>query len=135
MRFDAIIIAVLYNHFNKMKQKGRNVIPWFQTVSVLSFAVIILLLLLVFISFSIMFNGKFDISISETYFLVSFMLSIVGVFFIIKKYYFDTKKYADFCDVFKSLAVKKQKQYTIIVLSILCLLPFILIYCLFLIRG
>lgn len=135
MRIDAIVIAVLYNHFIKMKKKGRKVIPWFQTVSVLSFTVIVSLILLYLIVDNIIFNGNLELGGKEQYFLVLFIVSIVIVFLIIKKYYFDSNRHILFLAAFQALSVGKQKRISIITLSALCILPFLLIYCLYLNRG
>jgi hypothetical protein len=134
MRFDAMIIAVLYNHFTEMKSKGRKVIPWFQTISVLSFSIVMQFLLLGLIFFNIIY-GNLEIDISESHFLISFILLIVAIFFIIKRCYFDTSRHIAFLEEFKSLPSARRKRNSILVLAIICILPFALIYFLFLIRG
>ncbi len=135
MRFDAIVVAVVYNHFLKMKENGRKIVPWFQTASVLSFWVIIFFLLFGLILVNIISPGKADMTINEVSFVGLFIASIAIVFFLIKKSYFDSNKHINFLETFKSFSAEKQKRSSVIVLSILCVLPFVLIYFLYLVRG
>jgi hypothetical protein len=118
-----------------MESKGRRVVPWFQTVSVLSFLVVVQLLLLglIFISFFCRTNPEIDIG--ESYFLISFILLLAVLFFVIKRYYFDAGRHIAFLEEFRSLPSEKQKRNNIFVLTTICILPFGLIYFLFLIRG
>lgn len=132
MRVDFIIIAALYNHFYKMKQKGRNVVPWFQTVSVLAFSIVLLLFLIFLIFMEIWNNGIYTIRANKFYFIIIFMGSVILIFFLIKTYYFDSNKNLTYIDKFNSISKKKQHMYTFLVLFALSTLPFLCLLLLYL---
>jgi hypothetical protein len=127
LKIDSLIIAVLYNHFYQMKIKGRKVIPWFQTVTVLSFLFVVLAVLIFFIISMLINKGHYQISFSETTFLIVFMALLILCFFLIKKTYFDTNRHLLFLAEFKSLPVSKQRRNKFWVLASIVLSPFIML--------
>jgi len=134
MSIDKIIVTVIFLHFNKMKEKGRKIIPWFQTVAILSFLMVVLALLLTLILINL--SGNFSAHIDETYFLVGFIACIIILFFVIKGYYFDSGKYISNIEEFTSrYSLKKQLKIKAFILTAVCIVPFLFIYCLYLIRG
>lgn len=128
MKLDSIIISVLYNHFYNMKKKGRNVIPWFQTVSVISFSIVVVCVLIALIFLELSNGGYFEIGLKEVPFLIIFMLLIIVLFILIKKYYFDTNKHLLCIEKFNSLSKQKQKIYKFCVLLSITLFPFLLLF-------
>jgi hypothetical protein len=83
MKLDSIIISVLYNHFYNMKKKGRNVIPWFQTVSVISFSIVVACVFIALIFLELSNEGHFEIGLKEVPFLIIFMLLMIILFILI----------------------------------------------------
>lgn len=135
MKLDAIIFGVLYNHFDGMKKKGRNVIPWFQTAFVVALYLVIIITLFYLAGICVFVGKNTELSISETKFILIF-ISLIGVlFFIIKKYYFNSGKYLKFHQEFNNLTHKKQRLLKIVVLSFICITPFATLYLLYLVRG
>lgn len=132
MKIDSIIIAVLYGHFSKMQERGRKVIPWFQTVAVLSSSIAMIIVLLIFVFAEILTKGYYKLRISESEFIIVFILSVTLLFALIKRFYFNTNKHLLYLQEFNSLTVHKQKNLKFIVLSIIISLPFILLLLLYL---
>lgn len=132
MLIDHLIVSVLYKHFYEMKQRGRNVIPWFQTVVVLSFSIVIFCLLFALCILELMNKGKYEIKIAEVYFLAILMGFVIIIFVLIKKYYFNSNKFIDFLEELNSLPINKQKLYKVFVLITLIALPFLLLLVLYL---
>ena len=115
-----------------MKQKGRKVVPWFQTVSVISFSIIIMFGLLLLIFLEIINKGNFNIKGSEEIVLVVFIVLVVLLFIIIRSYYFNSNRHIEYLDNFNLLPVNKQMKYKYIVLTSFVLLPFLLLFVLYL---
>lgn len=93
MKLDGIIVSTTYNHFYKMKQKGRNVVPWFQTVFVLSLAFTMTITLIVKICLDYLNKGYYQFKIKEPLFLVAFVSCGSIIFFMLKKIYFNSGKH------------------------------------------
>lgn len=131
MQLDSIIISVLYNHFYKMKERGRKVVPWFQTVSVLSFSIIVVcgLLLLIFLEF--INGGHYKIRGEEAPVFIVFMLFVIMFFILIKRHYFNTNKHILYLEEFNTLPLTKQKKYKFFVIASFILLPFLLLFVLY----
>ncbi len=131
MKLDSIIIGVLYNHFYNMKNRGRKVIPWFQTAAVLSFVIVVTCILLGLIFFEILNRGYFEIRIPEVVFLIFFILLVILFFILIKRFYFDTNKHLSYLEKLNSLPLPKQKKYKFWVLTSIVLLPFVFLFVLY----
>lgn len=131
MQLDSIIIAVLYNHFYKMKERKRKVVPWFQTVSVLSFSIILVcgLLLLIFLELSN--NGHYKIRGEEAPVIIGFMLLVIVFFILIKRHYFNTNKHIFYLEEFNALPLSKQNKFRVFVIVTFVLLPFLLLFVLY----
>lgn len=128
MQLDSIVISVLYNHFYKMKEKGRKVIPWFQTVSVLSFSIIVVCGLLLLIFLELINGGNYRIRGREIPVLFVFMLLIIVFFILIKHHYFNSNRHIFYLEEFNSLPLKQQKKYSFFVIATFILLPFLLLF-------
>jgi len=133
MKIDAIIISVLYNHFYQMKMKGRKVLPWFQTVSVLSFAIVITGVLIYFILSMMANKGHYEMNFSEISFLFAFVCLLILLFILIKRFYFDTNKHLLYLEELNALAPAKRRTNKIWVLATIVLLPFLLLAVLYLV--
>jgi hypothetical protein len=131
MQLDSIIISVLYNHFYKMKERGRKVVPWFQTISVLSFSIVVLCGLLILIFLELINGGHYKIRGEEALVIGSFMLLVILIFILIKRYYFNTNKHISYLEEFNTLPLAKQKQYKFFVMVSFVLLPFLLLFVLY----
>jgi hypothetical protein len=128
MKLDSIVVAALYQHFYNMKKKGRKVIPWFQTVSVISFSIMVTFVLITLILLELLNGGKYEIGIKEMPFLIIFVLLVILLFILIKRQYFNTNKHLLYFEEFSSLSPNKQKRYKVLVLLVISLLPFILLF-------
>lgn len=136
MRVDKIIIAVLYNHFVRMKDNGRRIVPWFQTCVALTFELTILITLLVFITLALIHKVDSFLEIKEQYFILCFIVILIFFFQTVKKIYFTSEKYVNCIGEFESKYSKEtRKTISIIVLVASCLFPFLFVYALYLIRG
>lgn len=126
MKFDGIIVSAVYNHFYKMKEKGRNVVPWFQTVFVLSLALTITITLIVKICLDYFNKGYYQLDIKEPFFLLAFIFSGGIFFFMFKKIYFNSGKHLTLIEEFQGLPKKKRNTFNVVVLLILIMLPILL---------
>lgn len=131
MQLDSVIISVLYNHFYKMKEKGRKVVPWFQTVSVLSFSIIVMCGLLLLIFLELINGGHYKIRGEEAPVLIVFMLLVIVLFILIKHHYFNTNRHILYLEEFIKLPPTKQKKYKFFVIASFVLLPFLLLFVLY----
>jgi len=117
------MIVSLYLHFVRMKDKGRNVVPWFSTCVAISLFMALsggLVLKLIMGSY---FNDK----ISEPAFLAGFLFVGVLCFFSIKIYFFDGGKHIDLSEMYiKKYSSKKRFLYKAFSISILLIIPLIL---------
>ena|GEM_PF-2844181 len=123
----AVIIAALYDHFYKMREKGRQVVPWVQTVFVcaleanlLTFMIGKNLLQVLHLSSS----GHF----SDGVFVVFFGLTGIAYFFIIKRLYFDTQKFTGYYEDFLQLPERKRTIYKMLVLGSFIIIPFLMVW-------
>lgn len=126
MRVDAIVISVLYEHFLRMKNRGRKVIPRFQTASVLSFALVIVLVLLWLTISEVSHGGNFLIPVTESFFLLGFISLIVAFFHLIQRYYFKTNKHIEYVYQLNALGEKLHKRYRVVTLFLFITIPFVL---------
>lgn len=131
MQLDSIIISVLYNHFDKMRERGRKVVPWFQTVSVLSFSIIVIFGLLLLIFLEVIKGGQYKIRGREAPVLGVFMLLVIMLFILIKRHYFNTNNHISYLEEFIKLPLAKQKKYNFFIITSFVLLPFLLLFILY----
>ena len=126
MKLDGIIISTVYNHFYNMKLNGRNVIPWFQTVFVLSLALTIIITLIVKICLDYFKKGYYQLDITEPFFLLAFIFLGGIFFFTLKKIYFNSGMHLTLIEEFQGLSKKKKNTFNVAVLLILIMLPILL---------
>ena len=125
------LIVILYDHFFRMREKGRKVIPWLQTVYVMALEGVILSSLLWIMSYRIIVHNN-EMPISELSFLLAFVLLGLTYFFLIKRIYFDSAKHLKLYDEYLKFSNKKQRFLKAISLSIFLAIPFILLFVLWL---
>ena len=127
MRLMPIIIAALYDHFYKMKEKGRKVVPWSQTAFVCALSATFLVFMLGKI---ILTAGKSTLfqNAGEPMFVVFFLGVGAGFFFLIKSFYFDTEKFIGYYKDFMQLPAKKRMLYKIVVIGSIIALPPLLVW-------
>src|SRR5258707_14629014 len=99
MKLMPTIIAALYDHFFKMKERGRKVVPWVQTVFVCALEANFLVFMIGKIIQQWLDPNRSG-HISETVFMVLFLGAGVFFFFIIKRVYFDTEKFIGYYGTF-----------------------------------
>jgi hypothetical protein len=121
------LIVTLYDHFFRMRKKGRKVIPWLQTVYVIALEGVILSSLLWIITYRIIVDNN-EMPISELPFLLAFVLLGLIYFFLIKKIYFNSAKHLKLYNEYLSFSNNKQKFLKIITLSVFLAIPFILFF-------
>jgi hypothetical protein len=125
------LIVILYDHFFRMREKGRQVVPWLQTVYAIALEGVILSSLLWIMTYRIIARNN-KMPISELPFLSAFVLLGLTYFFLIKRVYFDSGKHLKLYDEYLKFPNKKQKVLKIIVLSVFLAIPFILLFVLWL---
>ena len=119
-----IIISTVYDYYLNMSKKRKSIVPWFQTVSIISLSLTILAFLIYDIIFKI-YEGGEKLSVVP---VVVFLL-LGAIFFIcIKRYYFDNGKHLELHILFKEYSEKKIKNLKIIIVGTIVLLPFLLIF-------
>ena len=122
-----IIIASLYDHFYKMKERGRKVVPWVQTVFTCALEATFLTFLvgknILQISGS---NRAGHVNTTALFFLI--LLAGGLYFFIIKWLFFDNEKFIDYYEAFLALPGKKRRIYKILVIGAFIVIPFLLVY-------
>lgn len=132
MSLHSTIISVLYLHFFRMQEKGRNVIPWFQTVVVLSFFLTILLTLIVYLILQITHHGYYQVTVGEGFFISGFLSLLIAFFILIKSFFFNNGKHLQYLDHFKMLPKKTQRRYSVMVLALVTVSPFLLVLIIYL---
>ena len=125
------LIVILYDHFFRMREKGRKVVPWLQTVYVMALEGVILSSLLWIMTYRIIAHNN-KMPISELPFLSTFVLLGLTYFFLIKRIFFDSGKHLKLYDEYLRFSNKKQKVLKIIALSVFLAIPFILLFVLWL---
>ena len=121
------LIVILYDHFFRMREKGRKVVPWLQTVYVMALEGVILSSLLWILTYRIIGHNN-EMPISELPFLSAFVLLGLAYFFLIKKIYFDSGKHLKLYDQYLKFSIQKQKVLKIISLLVFLTIPFILLF-------
>lgn len=119
MRPIDIFLTIVYDHYNSMQKRGRNVAPRLYT----SF----LVALLMTICLALVTDLIKQIHLKETIFLPAFVMAYLFFFFLIKHYYFDSGRNLRLLERYLNQYSPKRRLYLkIIVLTICCLIPFLL---------
>ncbi|QEC71853.1 hypothetical protein FSB73_09435 [Arachidicoccus ginsenosidivorans] len=129
MKIIDIFLVTIYLHFLKMKENGRNIVPWFQTCVSLGMVFSISFALLIKVVFEGSINKK---SIPEWLFLLGFMSFAGLIFFLVKLYFFKKNRHLDLISTFlKRFSDSKRKLIKIVSVGFLIILPciFVLIMC------
>jgi len=85
-----LFLVSIYFHYIKMKQSGRNVIPWFATCGLMAISMPVTISIIIKMFLKDNFGGE---NFSETIFLIFFILFGTIIFFITKKYFFQNEKH------------------------------------------
>jgi hypothetical protein len=114
-----MFLTIVYDHYSSMQKRGRRITPWLYT----SFLIALLLTILIILIVDIVKQ----IHLKEAIFLPIFVALYLFLFFLIKWYYFDSgknlvllKKYLE------EYPAKKRLFLRIIVLTVCCIIPFLL---------
>lgn len=119
-----ILLISLYLHFIKMKDNGRQVVPWFSTCVAVSFFIAISATLLLKLILGANLNDK---NICKIVFLIAFLVVGILCFFVTKNYLFSGEKHMHLSDIYiNSYSIQKRLFYKIFAISILIIIPFIL---------
>ena len=124
MKLIDVILISLYFHFTKMKDKGRQVVPWFSTCVAVSFFLAISGTLILKLILDKHLNDK---NVAEITFLMVFMAFGILCFFVTKGYFFNSGKYMEIAEIYDNTYSAQQKLlYKIFSISILLIIPFVL---------
>lgn len=126
MNFFDIFLTSIYTHFCKMKLKRPRVIPWFQTCFVTALTAtfcVVLAIRIIFLS-----NYK-RINISEGVFMIIYLIIGCILFFIIKKYYFNSERHLILSEKYQEkYSEKKRLLFKVFSIGFCIILPFLLLY-------
>jgi hypothetical protein len=121
MNFIDIFLTTLYAHFSSMQQRGRKVIPWLHTTFIVALDLTICCVSIANIIKP--FHPK------ERVFLPVFVALGLLFFFVIKRYYFDSKKNIQLMEQYQNMYSSRKKLFLkILVLAIYSLIPFFLLF-------
>jgi hypothetical protein len=119
-----IFLTTLYSHFCGMQERGRNVIPWLQTVFVTALVLTISIFLLVDILFPDvikLFNN------SELVFIGCYLIMGCFFFIAIKRYFFDSGKNIELSQKYLiDYSSHKRYLFKVIVIAICLIIPVLL---------
>lgn len=119
-----IFIVTLYYHFCKMQMRGRKIIPWFQTTFVISLIITISFFLILFLGFQ---GSIKKLKLPEWLFIIIFCFIGGFVFFIIKRFFFDSGRHLFLSEKYiNEYSTKRRSIFKIIVISICFLVPLLL---------
>lgn len=123
--FDIFLISI-YLHFCAMKEKGRQIVPWFQTVTAITlFASIAGTFCIKLLSGTYLQKNN----LSEITFITGFMIISAVFFFGIKKYLFSSGRHLKLSQEFvNTYSVKQRHAYKILSIGFVLAVPIILGY-------
>jgi len=133
-KLDLFFVSIYY-HFCQMKDRGRKVVPWFQTCATMAIFMPIIVTLLIKVIFKESIINK---KTSEGIFLFVFMAFGAIVFFTVKIYFFKNDKHIRTMEKFlKNYTDSQRRKIKYYSIGFLMILPFIFIFILWLqvIRG
>jgi hypothetical protein len=123
VRLIDLFFVSIYSHFLAMRERGRNIIPWFQTDVAISLFLAISIAMFAKVIFGGSFNQK---NVSEITFLMIFMLTGVICFFSIKHYFFDSGRHIKTSEIYlvkysskKKLLIKTISIFTLLIIPVI----------------
>ena len=119
-----LFLICIYTHFCEMKEKGRPVVPWFQTVATLSLEVSIssVLLMKIFVG-----NNSNSGSVSVIIFWLTFLGTGLVCFFSIKQYLFNSGRNISLSESYMNQYSFKQRQiFKIVSICAIMIIPILL---------
>jgi hypothetical protein len=124
MKVMDLFLISIYTHFCEMKERGRQVVPWFQTAFAISLFSAISGFLVVKLFFGNTFNNQ---TVPESSFLAAFLLIGCLCFFLIKRYLFDSQKNIVLSEKYvQEYSSQKRLQIKVISISAFLLIPILL---------
>lgn len=127
-----IVVESIYDHFFDMQKKGRKIVPWFQTCFIIALMFVIDLSLgsLLFYRIS---SCQRDLPISENLFLTIFIIIGIAIFILIKNRYFSNDRQQEWYNKFLGISISKRKTIKVITLTGATLIPFLILFLLWVI--
>lgn len=123
--FDIFLISI-YLHFCAMKERGRQIIPWFQTATAIALFASIAITLCIKLVFGSALQKD---NLSETAFICGFMLAGVVIFFSIKQYLFSSGRHLTLSQEYLNIySEKKRRMYKILSIGMVLAVPSLLGY-------
>lgn len=123
--FDIFLISI-YLHFCAMKEKGRQIVPWFQTATAIALFASISVTLCIKLVFGSALQKN---NLSETVFICGFMLAGAIFFFSIKQYLFSSDRHLTLSQEYLNKYAEKQRhRYKILSISLVLAVPSLLGY-------
>ena len=115
-----IFLISIYLHFNKMKETGRQVVPWFSTCSAISFFAAISGAL----ALKLLLGEKYNGEISQSAALIGFVTLGCLCFFIVKSYFFNSGRHLDLSVKYlEDYSSQKRLLYKILSIGFILLVP------------
>jgi hypothetical protein len=124
MKIIDLFLVSIYLHFCKMRDRGRKVIPWFQTLTSISLFFAITIAFLVKVCLGKNFNNQ---TAPEGAFILGFLIVGAICFFSTKRYFFKNERYLKLSEVYMEKYSERERRH-IKIRSILfiMIIPFIL---------
>jgi hypothetical protein len=108
-----------------MKQKGRSVIPWFETCYVIALS----LAITASVFAKLIFSKYKNLVLFDNEILLLFLLVGIGVFFLVKSYYFKNDKHIKLMEIYiERYSPTKRNRIRYTVTIGLTLLPFFFMF-------
>ena len=124
MKLLDIFLICIYLHFCAMKEKGRQVVPWFQTAIAITLFGSIAGTFCIKLLLGDMLQRN---NLSETAFITGFTIISVVLFFGIKKYLFTAGRHLSLSQEFlNTYNYKRQHLYKILSIGLVLAMPVIL---------
>lgn len=119
MKACSIIIASLYDHFYKMRGRGRPVSPSLQTIFTLSLSLSFMIILVIKILLDATHNGYYQLGLEEWKFLLVYVVLLLTINVLIYKIYFQTDRHLAIYEQFLDYSETRRKRYKFLTLFLL----------------
>jgi hypothetical protein len=124
MKIIDLFLVSIYLHFCKMRDKGRKIVPWFQTLSSISLFFAITVIFFVKLFLGTRLNSQ---TAPEGLFILGFLFIGAICFFSIKNYFFKNERYIKLSEFYLETYSERQRKYIKIrSITFVMILPIIL---------
>ncbi len=117
-----LFLTSIYIHFCSMKDRGRQIVPWFQTC----FAIALFFSISITMIFKIIGGSSINrANLPESIFLFIFILIGLITFYLVKHYFFFMDKHLTLSRIYVEMySLRKRGLIKILSISILVIFPF-----------